>query len=545
MSFLKRGIPLICIFCGILCAGNGYAQIFNNGCQLTVSTNGTLFTQGDLINKDSSLYNHGKVIVKGNCVIQNKSTSRIITFNGDSLIVYGDFRDSSLYGQNSGVLLLKGSTQNISSTSHILANLAVAGGGNKNLLSTAYVRFNLNLQSGYIIVPTTVNFGMDSTGTLSPSPITTNSFVVGTFTRKRKTGTEDSLFFPIGNSSTQYRPATLLGIATVTGKYPVYTMGTAVASPKPGLEISSIFNRVWGLASTDTTVAISNIKLYYQPADVASTPAASLVVAQSKLINGTYNSIGEKTGSSSYVVSEFKPSTLYYTLGASNKIYGNFKVFLEGPYRTGPGMATNLSVANLLQDSVSLRYPMLGGYTAQGNFVDRIYFILQDPTTKNYVDTAYAWVISDGHIRDYATGTKTYVTFAKALANTNYNIIVGHRNHLPASSTPVMLSTTTFAAGSSAYSYDFSKGVYGGGAKYDAVNNNWVLYASDPYKSAKNQTDVVDLTAVGLDNNSALYRQASKYYYHDTDLNLDGVVNSSDYQIANDHNGKLYYSTLP
>jgi hypothetical protein len=71
------------------------------------------------------------------------------------------------------------------------------------------------------------------------------------------------------------------------------------------------------------------------------------------------------------------------------------------------------------------------------------------------------------------------------------------------------------------------------------------LYASDPYKNWKNQTDVVDLTRTWADEDAGTYRQAGKYHYRYTDLDLDGKVNAADQAIANDHNNKLYYSTLP
>ncbi len=543
MSFFKKEICLLSVLWLLLCPLGVFAQFFNNGSQVTVGNNGILYTQGDLINKDSSIYNKGRVVVKGNCIVNNRETSRIVNFNGDSLFVYGDFKDSSLYGQNTGVVSLNGTAQNIASTSHILANLVIGGGGNKTLLSNVYVRFNLNLQNGFV-TPGAFVFGMDSTGSISPATVTSNSFIVGNFSRKRKTGAEDSLFFPIGNTTAQFRPATLLGIASVSGKFPVYTLGTTLGTPKAGTEVSTVYSRIWGVASTDTTVAVSNIKLYYQASDVSSTLPSNLVVAQSNNATGNYNSIGEKGGTATYVVSEFKPTKTYYTLGASNKLYGNFKVFLEGPYGSGPAMTSALASGSVLQDSLLGMYPMATGYAAP-LAVDRVTFVLQDISTKAYVDTAYAWIMPDGHILDYSSATKSYVTFAKALANTQYYVLVNHRNHLPAASTSVKMSTTAFASGSSAYTYDFSKGVYGTGAKYDAVNGNWLLYAADNYKSTKNQTDIVDLTQVGLDDNAATYRQSGKHYYHATDLNLDGQVNSSDYQIANDHNGKLYYSTLP
>lgn len=524
----------------LLGSTDGRCQFVNNGSRVSIGNNGVLCVKGDLINRDSSLYNAGKVVIGGNCVVNNKSTSRIVNFNGDSLFVFGNFYDSSLFGQNSGVLVLNGANQSLISSSHLLANLALVSSGDKNVLSDLFVRFNLNLQNGHIIVPSASNFGLDSTASLSPALITSNSFVVGTLLRKKITGATDSLFFPIGNTKTAYRPATLMGIASVTGKHPVYALGTNVISPQPGLEVSTVYNRVWGYSTTDSNVAVGNIKVYYQVADVAATPAANLVVAHSKSANGYYNSIGNKSSTSTYVVSELSPKMGYFVLGSSNNLKANFRLFLEGAFN-GSAMNTTLFSNLTLKDSLLSVKGMLDGYNIPTDAVDRIMFVAQDSITKAYKDTAYAWVMKDGSIKDYNTGTRNYVTFSKAVATNRYFILVHHRNHLPASSKSIFLSSTTPAS----YTYDYTKGVYGGGAKYDLSANVWKLYASDAYKSWKNQTDALDATRVGIAFDSGIYRLPFRSYYQATDLNLDGVVDSNDYAIASEHNGKLYYSTLP
>lgn len=529
------------VFLGIFLPLLVEAQFFNNGNQIAITDGGILYVKGDLINVDSSIYNAGNVYVEGHCIVRNKPSSRIFTYTSDSLYVFGDFKDSSRYGQNSGVLVLKGANQAIGSTSNILANVVLNGVGDKTLLSNIYVRFNLFLKNGHLVVPNSYLFGLDSTGSLSPTLITTNSFVVGNMARKRKVGAEDSLFFPIGNTKTEYRPASLLGIGTVSGKHPVYTMGTSIASsPQPGLEVSTVFKRIWGLSATDTTVPVSNVKLFYQSSDVSATPAANLVVGQSQSPNGFFSSLGNKNAGSTYLVSELKPKRSgYFALGSSNNLKANFRVFLEGPFN-GSNMTPSLSTNSVLSTLLLPSFGMLSGYSVPANAVDRIGFIAQDSATLAYADTAYAWLISDGSIRDYSTGTRNYVTFSKANATSRYFVVAQHRNHLPASSKSVVFSSST----PSGWTYDYTKGVYGGGALFNLGANVWTLYASDPYKSSKNQTDVIDLTRVSNDNDSGLYRQVGQHYYRYTDLNLDGVVNANDRQIANNHNNKLYYSTI-
>ena len=540
LKYIKNTSWLLLPF--ILMVNSVSAQFYNNGNTITLSNDAILYLKNmDLINVDSGIYNNGTIVVEGSCKIGNTASSKIVTSNSDSLIVFNDFLDSSLAGQPSGVLVLKGAAQSIYSSSNILSTLSLQGLGSKTLQSNASVLTNLNLQKGHIVSSSFV-FGLDSTATISPSNLTANSFVVGTLYRKRKLGTEDSLLFPIGNSVAEYRPAIVSGIALPVGKYPVFSVATKLSSPVAGDEVSTTYNRIWNV-SNPSSASVQHIKLYYVPAEVGFSPASSLVVAQSATELGKYNSIGALQSISAFVKSEFIPTQPFYTIGSSNFLYGNFKVFLEGPFDNVGAMKDLLFTNNVLKDTLLKTYSMLNGYNVPVNSVDRIAFLLIDETSGLTVDTAYAWLLSDGQIRDYSTGTRNYVSFSKALPATKYYVYATHRNHLPASSNSLLLSATKPAP--LVYNHDFSKGVYGGGAMYDAGSGSWLLYASDPYKNWKNQTDVVDLTRTWADEDAGTYRQAGKHYYRYTDLDLDGKVNSSDQAIANDHNNKLYYSTLP
>jgi hypothetical protein len=542
MQTPKGFISYFCILISLLFAGNLAAQFYNNGSVVTVGNAGVLHINGDLLNKDSSIYNSGKITVAGNCHVYNKTTSRIVVMNGDTLAVTGNFRDSSLVGQHTGVLVLSGGNQILYSKSEFLANLLLAGSGDKYLSSDFFLRYNLNLKNGHIAVPIGVTFALDSTASISPLAATANSFVVGTLWRERKTGSEDSLYFPIGSTKTELRAATLLGIASASGKFPVFSMSTELSTPQAGTEVTTIYNRIWTYGSTMPAHVVNKLKVYYSSSEVASAPAADLVLAKAATTSkiGVYNSIGSSDFSNSYVIGEFSPSVGHFALGSSIIMKGNFKVLLEGS-SVGTGMTNTLRTKLLLQDSVASKLLMKPGYSVPATAVDRIALILQNTGTLAYVDTAYAWLLQDGSVRDYATGTRNYISFTKANSTSTYYVIVQHRNHLAASSNGLMLASSV----PSTLSYDYTKGVYGGGALFDAGNNVWKLYASDPYKSWKNQTDVLDWIRTADDNNTGAYRVGTNAYYRYTDLNLDGVVNATDEQVANQHNAKLYYSTLP
>lgn len=531
------------VFFTLMLAHFSYGQFFNNGSNITVTNDAVVFLKGmDLINADSTIHNFGTIIVEGNCIISKKSNSRIVTSNSDSLIVFKNFYDSSTVGQGSGVLVLKGLAQSLYSSSSKFSSLSLEGAGLKTLQSNISVNSNLHLLKGHI-VPNSYVFGLDSTSTISPASPGLNSFVVGALYRKRKLGAEDSLLFPIGSSVTEYRPATLSGIALSSAKFPVFGVSTKNASPSAGNEVTTTYSRIWNV-SNPANATVQHIKLYYVSSEVGSSSPSSLVVAQSSTEASPYNSIGALEATVSYVKSEFKPTEAYYTIGSSNSLYGNFKVFLEGATDDGSTvMNTGLRSSNVLTDSLLKIYPMLAGYSVASSAVDRITFSLVDSITGLAVDTAYAWLMNDGSIRDYATCTKNNVSFTKAVPITKYFVYASHRNHLPASSKSLALNS--IKPSPTTFNHDYSKGVYGGGAKYDAGSGLWLLYASDPYKSWKNQTDVLDLLRTWADEDAGTYRLPGKYYYRNTDLDLDGVVNAKDQIIANDHNNKLFYSTLP
>ncbi len=527
----------------VLSAGLSFGQFYNNGSRIGIGEGAVVYVKGmDLINADSAIYNAGKLMVERDLLIGKKPGSRIVHFNsGDSVFVFRNFKDSSLVGLGAGVLVLNGSAQTIESKSKNINSLMLNGVGAKTLASDIGVRTNLNLTKGHLF-PATFTLLLDSTANISLSAVNANSFVVGSLFRKRKLGADDSLFFPVGNLITTYRPIILKGIATPVGAFPVFGVSTSLAAPQAGAEISSVYSRVWNL-SNPSNASLNSVKLYYESAEVGASPASSLVVAQSTLANGVFNSIGARANTSAFVESEFKPNEAFYTIGASNFLRGNFKVLLEGAYNTSTGqMAATLYSKGILQDSLLKIYNMQVGYTVPANAVDRIMFTLIDSITGQKADSAAAWLLSDGHILDYQTGTRNYVTFANGTPGTNYFVYASHRNHLTASSKRLLLSSVKPLP--NVYNFDYSKGVYGGGAMYHLGTNAWLLYGSDPYKSWKNQTDVVDLLHTWSDEDAGLYRITGLDYRY-TDLNLDGNVNSADQSLANHHNSKLYYSTLP
>ena len=527
-------IYLIIMF--LLPEGICTAQFYNNGSQVTV-TNGTQLSikSSDLVNNDSSIYNAGTITVEGDCFISNKPTSRIVTFGTDSLIVYNNFTDGSLYGQNSGVLSLKGTYQTIVSTSSLLANLHIMGAGTKTISGSAFVRFKLDLQKGHISVTSPSVFGIDSTGSLVQSVPGTNSFVIGALYRKKINGI-DSLFYPIGNLISEYRPATLVGISNPFAGNPTFGIATNISAPTAGSGISTIYKRIWTVKSNKPSYPVNNIRLTYLPADVAATPLQNLVVGQSASPTGKYASIGNISVQAGSVLSEFKPSQDFYAIGSTNNVKGNFRVLLEGPFN-GSDMDTKLFSNSALTDSLLPSIGMLPGYNIPANAVDRIAFVLKSSGT--YIDTAYSWVLKDGSIKDYATGTKDYVTFSKAIPGNSYYVIADHRNHLPGSSDNIKLTNTST---NGVYNHDYSNGVFGGGARFDLASGKWLLYASDSYKSFKNQTDVMDVGSVGRDE---IQFVTGNNHYRRTDVNLDGRIDAKDFQLSTDHNSKLYYSTLP
>lgn len=207
------------------------------------------------------------------------------------------------------------------------------------------------------------------------------------------------------------------------------------------------------------------------------------------------------------------------------------KVFLDGPYGTGPEMSDALRTASLVpltEPYTALGYTHVAGgggetvsstvlqTTGSDAIVDWVFVELRGPApTYTVLATRCALLQRDGHIVD-VDGTSP-VTFD--IAAGNYHVAVKHRNHLG------VMSASTIAAGATAGTIDLSAtttATYGTNAQrtVSGVNTMW---SGDCIGN-----EIVQYTGVGNDRDPVLTRVGASVPtamvpgYWNEDVNLDG-----------------------
>ncbi len=531
-------------------------KIINEGTVFTqnFTNNGTLSSKGQLITQNFT--NNGIVINEGTVIAQNFVNNLLKTFYNDSLIIGNTFTNNSnnftAVGSLSNTVILKGDAptkQTISKhSSKSINNLVIQGTSKKYLKTSVRVLKQFVLENGTLAVLNLISDSLYIDSTASITGGSPNSFVIGRLYRE-KNPTNDSLFFPIGDTtyatsviSNRYRPITLRGISSIptTKKYPFYFARTldsiAPISFDKGIRKMNS-NRRWHVKTSDPSISVANIKFGYSGIEDfgAVTSADTLVVAQADNYFGKFESIGNSKFGNNFVVSEFKPSKDFFSLGSAYNNKLEAKVFLEGPLVSSTAMSgfNILVLKNIYEFSGTKQLSMLQGYTVPSNAIDVITIYLY---ASNKIDSVNAWLLNDGTVKDFATGINNFVSFPNS-ASGSYNVLIAHRNHLPIQFVnPVTISNTLV-------SLDFTKlsNIYGGGAitKFGQA----AMYAGDAFP-VKNQAEInaLDLYLVSKLSKNPTYNLGNGY--HKADLNLDGKVDAADYDLVADHNNKLYYSTI-
>ncbi|MCH8317917.1 MAG: hypothetical protein IIA88_05380, partial [Bacteroidetes bacterium] len=227
------------------------------------------------------------------------------------------------------------------------------------------------------------------------------------------------------------------------------------------------------------------------------------------------------------------------TLTIITGIKVNLNVFLEGAYLGGDSMRDSLFLLGYLDRFLSggtASINMNPGYPipsdTSGNAVDLIGIqIRSNPFTP--IDTAYAWLMQDGSIRDFETGQNNYAQVC-GLAPGTYYIAVGHRNHLF-----IMYSDSAILNNTPPPPIDLTDviNIYGGGISFlgDGPYGMWGANA----RNSDQEVNANDLYDVSVDRDSLLPG------YNLTDVDLSGVVNADDFNLASGNNDQLYWSTVP
>lgn len=239
----------------------------------------------------------------------------------------------------------------------------------------------------------------------------------------------------------------------------------------------------------------------------------------------------------------------------TDQLYLTGTVFLEGPYLGNGKMSNELQKNNLLDvfkfdeknpfvfvGSSRLLKMSLGAEPPIGT-VDVLKFVLRTKSDPySVVDSAFAWLMEDGTIREYEKGIKTFVIFNIVNANT-YFVEVRHRNHLPIiSNDPYLFRDKTLV------NIDFTnpKLLQGKGNESFKISNTGgvaLMVAGDLYKnSLVRETNAHDSFSM-----IKALRETSptNKIYSVADLNMNSLVDIEDKKILDENSKKLYFFPLP
>ncbi|OWY23265.1 hypothetical protein C7N43_04385 [Sphingobacteriales bacterium UPWRP_1] len=258
------------------------------------------------------------------------------------------------------------------------------------------------------------------------------------------------------------------------------------------------------------------------PSYVDATDSRTVVFLQdnnNKSILQTYKTPGA-TGTNSWVESSILSAT---------GVRAKAKIYLEGAYNAATGsMNTLLLSGNLLPTSQPYNSaPWYYNGTENvtnfpANTVDWVLVELVDDSY-NTIARRAAFIRSDGQLID-VNGSVGVLFLAGVTAGSNYRLQIHHRNHLSVmSGIPVYLPNTA--------SFDFSNlaNVAGQEQTKQVAPNIYALWTGDCFNSG---------TITHNDFNK-YFLQSGLTGYMSADLNLDGVVTISDFNLFKNNAGRI------
>ena len=231
------------------------------------------------------------------------------------------------------------------------------------------------------------------------------------------------------------------------------------------------------------------------------------------------------------------------------------RLWLEGAYQDDT-MRTTLAAQGLLTahftaggDSTSpIGRRMDAGQTVPVGAVDVVRVELRrNPQLTTPLATAYGWLMSDGTVRDFATGQLPYVVFGAGPLPDYYYLVVKHRNHLPVMSAGLCQlrdappDLARFRAETGSIDLGDVSNVFGGGVK-PLGGVRYGMIAGDGAQDARAETNAQDFERV-----TQATRRGTGFLrplYCNEDVNLDGVVNAADYEITSRANDLLYFASF-
>lgn len=328
------------------------------------------------------------------------------------------------------------------------------------------------------------------------------------------------LFPPKQTEAVVFRDCSSVYITAETGELILYDFSADF--PPPMVTVASDSITICAGQTADL-FAYGGNSYEWQPALTLDNPASSNPVAL-PMTTTTYtvtsfNQIGCSNSKQVLVTVENCPDA----------IQTGVKLFLEGAYNTTWGvMNTTLNNAQLLPINQPFnRQPwnysggegLVSPMVLPNNIVDWVLIEVRNAISGEVISKRAALLQSDGYLMDVAqlNSGEPKVLLYGLTPSTPYHISVKTRNHLPVmSALPVVLSDDIMI------DFTLPENVWEGADQLKQIGNQYVLYAGDI-----SEDGIISFT----DFNKWFSNQPATSIYSDLDLNYDGMVDMSDYQI--------------
>lgn len=543
----------------------------NNNAGGEIGNNGSMVTDGDLSN-DAYLQNDGQVLVNGlsNTTdtlinngffnLQDNFTNSILGYvlNTDTMVFAQDFTNNGRYDHNTGVLGYIGTgpgARTLDLRGDSVYNLFLDGDGLVSLpaigIDTLRILNNLSLQDAYLISQGLVL--VDSGATIIGG--NSNSYVKGGLMR-RDSG---MLLYPIGDPGLDnfYRPIRIDSLQLTSAGRASTILFDVNKSPGTLIydanTLGSVSNtRVWEgtliageFSPTDVTVGFGGDGVHGD----GVTDLNRVVVAQAPSLAGDFVSLGNDstTGVTSTgnplaptgsVTSRWTASSNVIALGAADNVLVSAHAFLEGASDAAGTTMDTLPKTQLSNFEYGGAAPinMYEGYSVPDSAVDVVRIILRSGAAFPGTDEALApaWLLKDGSMVDFYTGTKPYISVHGGVNNsTPYWVKVEHRNSL----SMVNNSSATYG------NYDPSPvdltdpaNIYSVGYK---LKGTTAVMIGGNANNSNQAIDALDYIRVGIENVS----MTPGYILENVVIDGAGVVNALDFNLTSENNDIGYFST--
>jgi hypothetical protein len=184
---------------------------------------------------------------------------------------------------------------------------------------------------------------------------------------------------------------------------------------------------------------------------------------------------------------------------------------------------------------------MTNSYNVPANAIDLILLELRTGTAlATKVDTALAWLMNDGTVRDFATGTKSYAELRRNAGGTYY-VVVRSRNHAPIRSANSAAITNVAGGPGTLFDMKTAAGISNPSLNAKDLGGGQLgMYAGqvNPIFGRKNEINSVDFFYVRK------RAAGAPVGYLIEDVNDDGVCNAADYILTSQNNDYLRRSDV-